>query len=193
MGLEYKALDLKLEPTVAWKGLGSLPQTEHYNPYAVNNPIRYTDPAGLSATETNQAAYTADCGINCGLIGKAIANAVASAFHAIANLLENGSHADRSVGRVARGIHVLKSGSSIINNPHTVKAEWGAIKTPEFALRQASAFLENGDTVDEVVGIACIHASSYAGGPCASSLTARAIVIIAAHEQHISLCSTPMV
>jgi RHS repeat-associated protein len=157
--------------------------------YALSNPLRYTDPAGLSATENNQASYTANCSINCEMIVNVILNAGASALRVLAKLLAVGN-AETSISGTSAGFTTMLTVSSVVNNPDTVKAELRTIQTQKYALQQASGFLENGDTVNQIVSIACTQASSYAIGPCAASPTARSIVIKAAHDQHISLCAT---
>jgi RHS repeat-associated protein len=151
-------------------GFVATPLSRNHYQYSLGNPLRYTDPSGLSATEINTRAGSllANCGINCGKIVEIIVNAIESAASIIAMIfVEGGPSAQTSVTATDAGNTALQTGSAVVVNPDTVTAVVGTIKTQPNLIRDAAGLLSHGYTkadLDLAYGEVC--SNSYGAGVC---------------------------
>lgn len=150
-------------------GFVAQPQARNRYRYSLGNPIRYTDPSGLSAIEnTNQtASVTNACGTNCEQIWSAIFDAVTSGAAVIAQSLLEGWNSVTSIGGVDAGNTAVQTGAAIVINPDTVSAETNTIQSQPALIQSAAGFLGanySRSDLDGSFGLVC--ANSYAGGVC---------------------------
>jgi RHS repeat-associated protein len=150
-------------------GFIAIPLSSNRYQYSLGNPIRYTDPSGLSAAETTNSAASllAICGINCDKIGAAIFDAIRSATINIVKIFQQGANAQTSVSATDAGNTALQTGAAVVVNPDTVTAVVGTAKSQPNLIRDAAGLLSNHYSktdLDLAYGVVC--SNSYGAGIC---------------------------
>jgi RHS repeat-associated protein len=150
-------------------GFIAQPKDRNRYRYSLGNPIRFTDPSGLSAIEsTNQtASILSVCGVNCTNILSAAFDAVTSAADVTAQILLEGWNAATSITAVDAGNTGLQTVSAVIVNPDTVSAVTNTILSQPDLIRSASGYLgPNYSKADLDISYGLVCADSYAAGLC---------------------------
>jgi RHS repeat-associated protein len=148
-------------------GMTAAPLTRNRYQYSMANPVRYTDPSGLSPVESGKSlSILTSCGLNCSMSIDSILDAVGSAFNLLATISQEGN-AQTSIGAgdVAGGL--LQTGSAVVVNPDTVSAVVGTLNSQAGLIQSAAGLLSNHyskSDLDFAYGEVC--SNSYGAGVC---------------------------
>jgi RHS repeat-associated protein len=174
-------------------GSVAFPLSRNRYQYSLSNPIRYTDPLGLSAIESNRTALTASalisCGKNCEMTIKILRDALASGARIIGRILSEEPNAQVSISPTTVGNTILNIVTSVLFSSDTIRILISAKDAKPVIQSQAGALDQNYSEGDLGLKVGVVCATSGPGFSLCFQRGreyVRTLIISSAREQGIT-------
>lgn len=159
--------------------------------YSFLNPIRYRDPAGLSAVETSQqlgqSSMLADASANLGSIWDYLVKHMVSIGAAAARVILIGANTETSVSPSGAVQSEVVPVSQVLVG--LTQVELNTLEMQNATLPKAvDQLADQTTTVNQLASNFCLETNSYSlGGICAFPAKLKAVIIHIAEQRHITL------